>query len=153
MTITAGLLQSPAQAAVVALLKADATLTGMIANVYDDVPNGTTKDFIAMGDWSEGSDDTLEDDNAGIGSECRLTIHVLTDDQAPNAGTVSKGFKKGQSVASRIKVLLHGQPLTIEGWTHVMTEHESTIAFRDEDEQGRPKRHQVSTYRIVAEAT
>lgn len=148
MSITAGLVQSPAQAAIVTLLKANATLLAIIPDIYDAVPAGTTKDFIAVGEWTENSEDTLEDNNAGIGSDCTVTVHVYTDDAKGNAG-----YKKGQSAASRIKVLLHESTLTIAGWTCVACQHEGTVALRDEDETGRPKRHLISTYRIVAEAT
>jgi hypothetical protein len=57
-------------------------------------------------------------------------------------------YSVAQAIASRIKVLLHETTLTITGWTCVQCSHENTVAMRDEDEQGRPKRHLISTYRI-----
>lgn len=148
MSITKGLAQSPIQAAIVTLLLADATLTDMVgARIYDAVPESLLDPYIVVSGWSEGSNDTLEDGDAGIGSEAVITIDAFTDDARASAG-----FKKVQTIADRVKILLHGQPLTIDGWVLVVIEHEDTIVMPDEDEAGRPKRHSSSTYRVIAEA-
>ncbi len=146
--ITKGLAQSAIQAAIVTLLKANAGVTALVNNrVYDAVPESTAVDYIAIGEWTEESDDTLEDDDAGIGEDCTVTIHVYTDDSRGAAG-----YKNAQAIASAVKVALHGQALSVTGWTTVTVEHEDTVAMRDEAEGGRPRRHVVSTYRIQVEA-
>lgn len=149
MTVTAGLAQGAIQPALYAVLNGDAALRQLLPNggVYDDVPSGKLAPFVAIGEWTENSDDTLEDSNAGIGSDCTVNIHIYTDDQ-----TTGAKYSTAQAIASRVKVLLHGTNLTISGYDLVMCEHENTVSMRDEDEKGRPKRHLISTYRIVAEA-
>jgi hypothetical protein len=149
--ITKGLAQSAIQAAIYTLLSGD-TGTGSLREligtaIYDAVPDSTTADFVAIGEWTEASDDTLEDGDNGVGSDCTVTIDIYTDDAKGSAG-----YKKAQTIAARVKLLLHGTALSITGWSTVTCEHEETIGMRDEDQAGRPKRHEVSTYRIGVEA-
>jgi hypothetical protein len=151
MTITAGLAQGPIQAAIYGVLHGDATLLALLpgGGVYDDVPEGTLAPFVAIGEWTEESLDTLEDGDGGIGADCTLTIHVYTDDQTVAGGPK---YSKAQTIASRVKVLLHEASLTVTGWTSVLCQHEDTVTMRDTDDALRPKRHVISTYRIIAEA-
>jgi hypothetical protein len=152
MTATAGLAQGPTQAAIYTLLKADSQLLALLpaGGIYDDVPDALESNYVAFGEWTEHSDDTLEDDNAGIGSDMTLSLHIYTDEQHVSGGP---RYSVAQAIASRIKVLLHETTLSISGFTCVQCSHENTIALRDEDEQGRPKRHLISTYRVLAEAS
>lgn len=145
--ITKGLAQSAIQAAIVTLLKADAGVAALVSTrIYDAVPEPTAVDYIAVGEWTEESDDTLEDGDAGIGSDCTVTIHTYTDDSRDAAG-----YKKCQAIASAVKLALHGTAISVTGWTTVTCEHEDTVILRDETEAGRPRRHGISTYRIQVE--
>jgi hypothetical protein len=146
--ITAGLAQQAMQTAMYDLLVGDAELQLLVARrVFDAVPDATVDDYVAFGEWTEASDDTLEDGNAGVGAECTVTIHGYSDDSRGAAG-----YKKVQAIMSRVKVILHGRDLALVGWASVTCEHEDTVVIRDEDTQGRSKRHGISTYRVIAEA-
>lgn len=148
MSATKGLAQSPIQAAIITLLKADATLVALVdGKIYDAIPDSTVDNYVAVGEWTETSVDTLEDGDAGIGSDCLLTIDIYTDDARGQ-----QGYKQGQAIADRVKILLHQASLTVAGWTSVDCQHEDTVSMRDEDHAGRPKRHFVSTYSIEVEA-
>lgn len=153
MTVTAGLAQGAIQTAIVTLLKSTSAVTSLLGGdttprIYDAIPDSTVSNYLAIGEWSEFPDDTLEEGNAGIGAECTVTLHAYTDDNRDGAG-----YKAVQAILSAVKVALHGAALTVTGWTTVTCEHEDTVTMRDEDEAGRPKRHGVSTYRINVEAT
>jgi hypothetical protein len=76
-----------------------------------------------------------------------VTIHGYTDDARGAAG-----YKKGQQIMARVVRLLHRAQLAVEGFDTVSCEHETTDSFRDEDFAGKPKRHFVSTFRIITEA-
>lgn len=150
MSVTKGLAQSAIQAAVYALLIGDVgagSLQSFVgARIYDAVPDSVTDDFVAIGEWTESTDDTLEDGDAGIGSDCTVTVHGYTDDAK------GAGYKRVQAIASRVKLLLHGVALNVAGWSTVTCEHEDTTVLRDEDQAGRPKRHSISTFRVIVEA-
>lgn len=147
---TKGLAQSAMQAAIVTLLAADAgagSLRELVGTrILDAIPDNVTDDFVAIGEWTEESDDTLEDGDAGIGSSCNVTIEGYTDDAKGGAG-----YKRVQAIADRIKVLLHGSTLTLSGWVPVVCEHVDTVMLRDTDQAGRPKRRSISTYSVIAE--
>lgn len=149
MTITAGTAQDAIQAAIYARLANDSTLAGLTGGrIYDAVPEATVDNYVALGEWTEAAKDTLEDGNAGIGSDCTLTTHTYTDDARGAAG-----YKTGQAIDSRVKLLLHNTTLTIAGFACVLCQFEESASMRDEDNAGRPKRHIVSTYRILVDAT
>lgn len=150
MPITAGLAQQAIQPALYAVLNGDATLLALLPSggVYDDVPVNTLAPFVAFGEWTENAEDTLESDNAGIGSDCTITIHAYTDENVTGGK-----YSSVQAIASRVKVLLHDATLTITGWSSVLCLFEGSVTMRDTDDHDRPKRHCISTYRIVAEAT
>jgi hypothetical protein len=49
--------------------------------------------------------------------------------------------------------MLHDATLSVSGFTSVLCLLELTSAMRDEDTAGRPKRHIVSEFRVIVEAT
>jgi hypothetical protein len=130
MTATApGLAQGAIQPAIYQLLAGDALLAALVdARIYDAVPEPTVNNYVAIGEWTEDADDTLEADDAGLGSNATLTIHVYTDDARGSAG-----YKAGQAIAARVVRLLHRAPLAVQGFDTVTCEHETTDSFRDED--------------------
>lgn len=146
--ITKGLAASPIQAAIVTALKADATLVALVGGrIYDAVPDSLTQAYVAIGEWTESANDTLEDGDAGIGSDCTLTIESLTDDAVDGAG-----YKKVQAIADRVKLALHNQALSAEGWSLVLCLHDNTVFLRDQDQQSRPKRRAISSFDVSVEA-
>lgn len=149
--MTKGLAASVIQEAIYTLLvnPANTALAALVGTrIYNAVPQGVFDPYLILSVSSEVTDDTLEDGDAGNGSDCIATIEGVSDDQKSGAGD-----KTVQAIASEVKALLHLQPLSLGGgWVHVSTQHEDTVIIPDQDEAGRIKRHSTSNYRILAEA-
>jgi hypothetical protein len=92
-----GSAMGPIQVAVVALLKADSQLVTLTpGGIHDAVPDGETRDYLAVGEFTEIPNDTLEDSAAGRGSECTFTTHAYTDDAR------GAGYRRTQAINSRV---------------------------------------------------
>lgn len=124
------------QAALFARLKNDATLTGLIGGrVYDEVPEGTTSDYVTLGDHLS----TPDNDLTSFGRETTVTVHVWTR---------ADGMKRGQTIANRINELLDHQEssLSVAGHDVVAIRQDFDQALRDPDQAWR---HHVLRFRIT----
>lgn len=129
----------PVQTAVRAKLKADATLTALITNVYDYVPEAAAYPYIVIGEALETP--ALAHDR--FGRHTVPTLHVWDQYQ---------GFKRVLEIGARVNALLDHQPLTITGLAHVVTRFEFSQTLTDPDGDG-DIRHLVLRYRVVTEQT
>lgn len=139
------------QKAVYTKLRADATLTSLLAAhaytsgsaIYDGAPqaddSGSSVAFpyVTLGDTTETEFDT--DDSTG--RESTLTLHVWSR---------YAGMKQAQDIMDRIKTVLHNQPLTVTGETVVLVLWEFSQLFEDPDGI---TRHAVTRFRIISEGT
>jgi hypothetical protein len=139
--------ESPVQRAVVALLRADATLAGRLAKVkgtattpavVDEVKEGQAHPYVRVGDHLSTSDNTL----TSFGRQITSSIHVWT-----KAGSMGPG----QDIADDIVRLLDHQDralsalLATYGQTCVRISFEFGQALDDPDPE---IRHHVVRFRI-----
>lgn len=140
------------QQAVYNVLSGDATLTaalsaawtdslGGIAPIFSDVPQENADDnsfypFISFAPASH----LPWDDKDTLGGEAVWMV---------NAWTRSGDFYEGDTIAERVKTLLHRQSLTIAGATHILTQFEGLDPTLDPD--GETRRHML-TFRVIYQA-
>lgn len=129
---------APAQAAIYTLLKADATLTGLVDAVADAVPEPVvyTK-YVQMGEAMETPDNTF----GKYGSDLLFTIHVWALDSPSRSG-----WKTAQTINSRVIALLDGATLTIPGRALVLCHLDASQSVLDP-----PWRHIATDFRIITE--
>lgn len=123
----------PLQQAVFTRLSTDATLvTTLGAAVYDNVPQSATFPYVAIGDITEGPNDTM----GTTGRDITVTIHSWSR---------YVGMKQIKEIQNRIDVLLDRWAPTVTGWGAVQMLQEFFETMRDVDGI---TRHGVSRYRI-----
>lgn len=123
------------QAAIYARLTGDATLTGLVTGVFDDVPEKQAHPYVVLGEAIE----TPRNWHGGFGREVVETLHVWSR---------SRGFSQGLAIAQRITTLLDHQPMTLAGGHLVVSvRHELTQTLRDPDPEIRhlPVRFRLTT--------
>lgn len=98
-------------------LTADATLVAAVTGIYDDPPENTDYPYVLIGD----SDETRDDTFTKYGRRARATVEVWSD---------YHGAKESLDLVTRITDDLDGVALTLTGWTHIRTLHESTVVQR-----------------------
>ncbi len=117
------------QKAVKAVLDADGTLTGGLANgadsILDHIPSGESMPYVVIGqNDTEAAWDTFGRD----GKEMLFTIQVFSEYQ---------GFSEALQVAEDLVAALDGASISPSVHTHIYIHHESTEKFRDEDDLSR----------------
>lgn len=137
------------QAAIVAALKADSSLTGLIAGrVYDRIPNLHQFPYIRVGD----SDEDLPDLADCIdGSEIFSTLHAFSRPQedATNA-TQPRGKVEVKRIAGAAKRAIHGANLSLEDNRLILIEHYRTVFLTDPDGL---TEHAIIMFRALTEPT
>lgn len=123
------------QAAVYALLSADATLDALITGVFDEVPEGTAYPYVVIGEAME----LPANAHDRYGHETTVTLHVWSD---------ARGFTEAKQIASRLVTLLDHQPLSVSDHHHVVTRYEFSQALRDPEPR---LRHVPIRFRVVTE--
>lgn len=134
--------------AIVALLKADATLTALLAggaaSVYNVAPPGSAFPYVEVGSGTEVEFNTLGPDATGKwGADCTLQISART--QSSGAGSDLPAL----TIASRIKQLLAGQPLTVSGFPSVNVNLEVVAPIFTEVIDNRAARTQPMIFRVI----
>ncbi len=139
---------NPLQKAIVARLKGDATLSGLLAvtvggaprqAVYDQPPEDGLKPYIRVGDHLSTSDNDL----TSFGRKVVETLHVWTK---------ARGNVTGQDIANRINELLDHQHVALTallapaGHKCVSIRNEFDQAFTDPDPE---IRHHVLRFRVT----
>jgi hypothetical protein len=132
---------NPVQTALLTILGADATLTGLLGaagRILDDVPEGQAYPYVVLGDHLS----TLDGSHTSFGRQVSETLHIWTK---------KKGNKTGQDILARIDALLNNQPDRVTdaltgGLYCVRIFNEFDQALRDPDPQ---IRHHVVRFRII----
>ncbi|MCJ8051673.1 DUF3168 domain-containing protein [Shinella curvata] len=112
------------QAAIVTLLKADASLMNLVNGVYDQPPTtawATPKEgYVTIGEAQFIRDDAtcLE------GGDVYLTLHTWSR---------KVGFPAVKEIAFAVSESLHMAPLVLASWRLVSIMHRQTRVFRDPD--------------------
>ena len=98
------------QKAIVARLKADATLTSLLggAHVYDHAPRRAQPPYITIGDVETSAWDTF----TARGHQHRLTLHVWTG---------YEGRRQAFDILHRLDELLDEAPLALDGGHHLVS--------------------------------
>lgn len=124
------------QAALYEVLSEDATLSGMVTGVHDDVPEDAALPYVVIGDFIE----VPRNSQDRRGWETLATLDVWSN---------YRGNWEAADIAARLAALLDHQPLTLPGYHHVVTRFEFSQTLRDPDD---PKlRHVPVRFRIVTE--
>ena len=122
------------QAAVYALLVADASLMGLAAAVYDHVPQNAVFPYVVIGEDAAAADDT--DDTAS--ADHVITIHTWA---------AYRGLKQVKQLQQYIYAALHRTTLTVNGVTGATEcSVESSDNFLDSDGL---TRHGVQRVRVL----
>lgn len=122
-------------AAVYEVLSGDATLAGMVSGVWDEVPEGTAYPYVTIGEDLEQPDNSHD----RHGWQTVLTLHVWSK---------RRGSTEAKRIASRVIALLDHQPLTVDGYHHVVTRYEFSQTLRDPEQH---VRHIPIRFRVVTE--
>jgi hypothetical protein len=97
----------PIQTAIYQKLTGDATLTGLVEGVHDQVPEGQDLPYVQIGEAYA----TPRNSHSEFGRRTIISLHVWSD---------HKGFSEANQITSRLTELLDHQPLTVDG-QHVVS--------------------------------
>jgi Protein of unknown function (DUF3168) len=126
------------QKAIVAALKADAAVGGLVGDrIYDHVPPDVPLPYISMGP------ETIEPDEAACYDGSTHTVQIDAWSQTP-------GFPEVKRIAKAIRAALAHQPLSLlsDGYRLVDIELQSDFTLRDPDGV---TSHAVMTFRAMTE--
>lgn len=133
---------SAVDAAVIAKLATDATLTGLApGGVFRDMsPQGVATPFVIVSQMAH------EDDYA-VGSQALEQVRYMVKGvHQSTSGTTA------QSVADRIQTLLQGAVLTATGYRCLLVQREERIAYTEVDDgSDRRYQHRGGVYLVVVE--
>lgn len=116
--------ETAVQTAVFLRLKNDATLQGLVGDVYDSVPDNAALPYVTIGE-----DVITESDTADtLGVEASITVHVWTD----TAGG-TRGRKQAKQIQGAIYDALHRANLTAEGYKIYASDFVNSQSFKDAD--------------------
>lgn len=140
MTSTSLNPEQAVQRAEYAILTGDPTLMGLVNGVFDDVPEGTQRPYVRIGDRLSIPDN----DHGGFGREITETVHVWTE---------ARGNATGQVITNRVVALLDHQVAT---WNAALVDDDAphrVVSCRHEFGQTLPDldpriRHTVARFRI-----
>jgi hypothetical protein len=109
------------QTALYSRLSTDSNLTSTLgAGVYDEVPEGSSFPYVAMGESTSIDFGTKDVD----GSENTITIHVWSQ---------YKGSKETKNIMDRLHDLLHNYSLSVSGANLINLRFEFADLIRDPD--------------------
>lgn len=125
------------QTAVYTRLSGDATLTTTLsADVYDNVPQAAVFPYVAIGDVTEGPNDTM----GRTGRDLSVTVHIWSQ---------YAGMKEVKNIQNRVDELLDRWAPTVTGWSATQMQQELFETFMDQDGI---TRHGVSRYGVHIDA-
>lgn len=114
-------------------LSTDATLTTTLGcAVYDNVPQTAAFPYVAIGDVTEGPNDTM----GRTGRDLDVTIHIWSQ---------YAGMKQVKEIQNRVDQLLDRWAPTVTGWNATQMQQEFFETFLDADGI---TRHGVSRYSV-----
>lgn len=120
------------QTAVYARLTADATLAGLVAGVFDEVPESTVMPYVVLGEATEESQDSH--DRQGL--EVTLTLHIWSR---------YRGYDEAAGILRELDRLLDRVSLTVDGFTAVSIAQQMNQFMRDPNPE---IRHVTVQYRV-----
>ena len=125
--------------AIRATLASDAALTTLLggANIFDEAPRGVAPPFVTFGDWQTRDWSTASDEGAE---------HIFI----VNAWSSQPGAREALAIADRLRVLLHDQPLALDG--HGLVNLRFTQLETRRETNGRFNRA-ISRFRATTEPT
>jgi len=124
---------TPFRNAIYSKLNDDATLSGLITGVYDDVPEGTAYPYVVIGD-----DTAVNSGSKTIdGNEHTLNIHVWSR---------YRGKKEAVEIMERIYTLLHNVDISLSGASLINIRQEFNTVLVDADGI---TRHGIIRFRAV----
>jgi hypothetical protein len=127
----------PLQTALYTKLGGDATLSGLVTGVFDEVPEGTQTPYMVIGEAYA----TPRNSHDRHGRRTVETIHVWSD---------HLGFSEANTITDRIVGLLDHQPLTVTDHDVVLAHFEYDQTIRDPDPN---LRHVVLRFAFTTEQT
>lgn len=135
-------------AAIVAKLKADATLTNLLAGgasgVYNVAPSTALFPYVEVGSGTEVEFNAMgEDGLPKWGANCTVQITGRTQSSGPGSDLPLL------TIISRAKALLVGQPLTVPGFPSVIVSLDSVPAMFTDLVDSKPTRTQLLIVRII----
>lgn len=125
----------PVQTAVYERLTGFEPLMSLVTGVYDEVPEGTPKPYVVIGEAQE----TPDNRHGGFGRQTVATLHVWSR---------QRGFSEATAIANEVIRALDHQPLSIADTRHIVTRFEFSQTLRDTDPE---LRHVPLRFRIVTE--
>lgn len=123
------------QTAIYDKLTADATLTGIVSGIFDQVPEDVPYPYVAIGDATE----VPEDAHDRQGLAVTVTLHIWSR---------YRGYAEAAAILKEVDRILDRKPLTVDGFHTVTVAHEFHQSLRDPDPQ---IRHIPVRYRIRLE--
>lgn len=133
--------------AIVAKLKADATLTGLLANgatsVYNVAPATATFPYVEVGQGTEVEFNTMGPDGLPKWG-ANTTVQITGRSQSSGAGSDLPLL----TIMSRAKALLVGQPLTVTGFPSVVVSLDVVPPMFTEVVDSKPTRTQPLILRV-----
>lgn len=110
----------PLQVAIVQALRADATLTGLITAVHDEVPEPAPFPYVSLGSVTE-----QPDDNHGQrGIAAAVVLHIWS---------TYRGNRECAQILAALDALLDRRALTVPGWKDISVAHQQAEFLRDPD--------------------
>jgi hypothetical protein len=129
----------PVLTAVVAKLKADATLSAI--GIYNVVPQGALRPYLVIDGATEVPFNTLGTPSMPKwGGDVTFQAKVVSN----------QSDSEGLTILSRVKTVLDGQPLTMAGFPTVIVSFDSLQPSFTEIVAGSPVRHVPSVFRVQA---
>lgn len=133
--------------AIVATLKADATLTALLAtgaaSVYNVAPAGALFPYLEVGQGTEVDFSTMGPDGLSKWG-ANTTIAIVGRSQSSGAGSDLPLL----TILSRAKALLVGQPLTVAGFASVIVSLDVVAPMFTEVVDSKPTRTQALIVRV-----
>lgn len=108
------------QQALVAKLRADATLMSRITGVFDEIKQNTTFPYVTVGEFTSRPWRT----QTRFGEEVTVTLHIWSR---------YKGFKESFQILDDVNRVLADQDLNVTGWDAVTCYYEFSDAYNDPD--------------------
>lgn len=127
------------QSAIYSVLNGDATLSGLVVGVYDDVPQAVDSGdpaqfpYVNIGEAVH----TEWDTDTSRGDDATITIHTWSR---------YAGRKEVKQIQGAIYDVLHRSALAVTGYATVSVDWQQSESFLDTDGE---TRHGVQTFRII----
>jgi len=124
------------QAAIVALLRADVTLSGLVNLIGDEIPKNTDYPYVQLGDEATGAPWHTHN---RPGEEIVFPVDIYSDRQ---------GFRQAQVIAKSVMRLLANQSFAVSGYKTATSYYDSTRQAIEENEAEEKRRRITLNFRV-----